>query len=53
MMARTRRSSLIGDVLPQVLSNLNLEKPLREYRAVEVWEEAVLYEADTSGIRTV
>lgn len=41
MMSRSQRSSLIGDVLPHVLSKLNLDKPLREYRAVEVWEEAV------------
>ena len=41
MRSSTRRSSPVGDVLPQVLSNLNLEKPLREYRAVEVWQEVV------------
>ena len=33
--------SRVGDVLPQVLSHLKLDNPLRAYRAVEMWPDAV------------
>jgi predicted nucleic acid-binding Zn ribbon protein len=40
-MTKARTSSRIGDVLPHVLSDLKLNEPLRAYRAVECWAEAV------------
>lgn len=38
---RKRASSRVGDVLPDVLTKLKLNEPLRAYRAVECWADVV------------
>jgi predicted nucleic acid-binding Zn ribbon protein len=40
-MTKQKTSSRVGDVLPHVLTDLKLSEPLRAYRAVDRWADAV------------
>lgn len=40
-MTDKKASSRVGDVLPNVLTELKLHEPLRAYRAVERWSDVV------------
>lgn len=40
-MTKKKTSSRVGDVLPDVLTQLKLNEPLKAYRAVEQWNDVV------------